>query len=166
MRKPRGRDDLPGRISDNEKRCIEGLPPGEQARLLQSIKYEGSSKHKRRPHLFGLQPFLGPRADETYCDETAGVTPAQMPQAKALLLTAVTAGLVGRRMLWSVAPSGWIFEFRITNASQDSFHGYPLLPTDPMAEKVYRAFATWAHAEGTQQDQNCAAACKNFYGIR
>ena len=38
-------------------------------RLLDTVHYEGSSKHKRHPHLFGLEPFNGERDDATLCDE-------------------------------------------------------------------------------------------------
>lgn len=166
MLKPKSRNDLPVRMSENNKRKIAGVEEAEQARLLRTIKYEGHSKHKRNPHRFGLEPFRGIRSDETFCDETAGFEPEDMGQTTILLHRAVRSGMMGRQMLWGVAASGWIFEFRPTNIAQDSFHGYPMLPSDPFAELVWRAFTTWADVSGTQDDKLSAQACKRFYGFR
>lgn len=165
MRKPKSRDELPKRRSYNNKRRID--PPGdaELKRMFEVVRYEGSSKHKRNPHLFGLPAFRGLRADETFCDETAGVRPDQMGEAVELLQQAVTAGLVGREMLWAVAETGWIFEFQVTNADQASYHGYPVLPSDPMAEVVCKTFSGWADEKGSEAQRRAAYACRIFYGI-
>ncbi len=46
------------------------IPPDDLIeRMLDTVHYEGSSKHKLHPHLFGLEPFNGGRDDATLCDE-------------------------------------------------------------------------------------------------
>lgn len=137
------------------------------ARLLDTVHYEGSSKHKRSPHLFGLEPFNGDRDDATLCDE-ADFQPDQMADIPALVQRGIRAGLIGHtaRLLWTVADDGWIFEARETNRETAQFHGYPILPEESIGRLVFNRFADWANAHGTDADRSAAAACRLRYDFR
>lgn len=50
------------------------------------------------------------------------------------------------RLLWSIDDNGSIYEARLTNEGQALYHGYPLLPGDPVASKVLSRFRDWAYA--------------------
>ncbi|MCE2423661.1 MAG: hypothetical protein J4F45_00915 [Pseudomonadales bacterium] len=136
-------------------------------RLLDTVWYEGSSKHKRHPHLFGLEPFNGDRDDATLCDET-DFQPAQVPEIPAPIQRGIRAGLIGHtaRILWTVADDGWIFEARETNRETAQFHGYPLLPEEAIARLVFDRFAGWADDQGTPADRSAGAACRLRYDFR
>jgi hypothetical protein len=108
-RKPNKRSDIPARNSDNDKRRLDAVPdPAVIATLLASAQYRGSSKHKRSPHLFNLEPYNGARGDETLCDEHANFGVQDMARIPALLSRGITAGLIGGRILWTVADDGWL----------------------------------------------------------
>ena len=143
-------------------------PPGHLIeRMLQIVHYEGSSKHKLHPHLFGLQPFNADRDDATLCDE-ADFQPDQMAGIPALLQRGIRAGLIGHtaRLLWTVADDGWIFEARETNRESAQFHGYPILPEESIGRLVFDRFTNWANAHGAPADRSAAAACRLRYNFR
>ncbi len=129
--------DLPPRRSDNDKRRLVHDPsPVELAALADAVIYQGSSKHKLRPSLYGLPPYRGDRGDATLCDRDAGFEPSDMPQIPSMIRRGIEAGLVdqGWRIFWAVADDGSMFEFRLTNATQSEYHGYPLRRTEAIAE--------------------------------
>ena len=136
-------------------------------RLLDTVHYEGSSKHKRHPHLFGLEPFNGERDDATLCDE-ADFRPDQMGEIPALAQRGIRAGLIGHtaRILWTVADDGWIFEARETNPETAEFHGYPVLPEESIAPLAVDRFSPWADDLGTPVDRSAATACRLRYDFR
>ena len=78
------------------------------------------------------------------------------------------AGLIGHgnRIIWAVADDGWIFEGRLTNVATNEFHGYPVRPSEAIAELVYKRFSSWAITRGTSQDQLAAKACRDRYGFK
>ena len=80
----------------------------------------------------------------------------------------IKSGLVGEegRIIWAVANDGWMFEFRQTNVMQSEYHGYPLRPTEAIAEPVFRRFARWAQEQGAQTDQDAAVSCRRRYRFR
>ena len=135
--------------------------------MRDTVWYEGSSKHKLHPHLFGLEPFNGERDDATLCDE-ADFQPAQMAEVPTLIERGISAGLIGhtRRILWTVADDGWIFEARETNPDTAQFHGYPILPEESIARLVFDRFALWANERGTPADRAASASCGLRYGFR
>lgn len=135
--------------------------------MLDTVHYEGSAKHKRHPHLFGLEPFNGDRDDATLCDE-ADFQPEQTAEIPALLQRGIRAGLIGHtaRLLWAVADDGWIFEARETNPATAQFHGYPVLPEESIGRLVFNRFAAWANAHGTPADRPAATACRIRYDFR
>ena len=153
------------RGSHNEKRRLMANPGDDLIqRLLHNVRYEGSPKHKRHPHLFGLEPFNGKRDDATRCDE-ADFDPDQIDEIPALIQRGIQAGLIGHsaRLLWTVADDGWIFEARETNRETTEFHGYPVLPEEPIARLVFDRFANWANHRGTSADRSAVTACRLRY---
>lgn len=156
------------RRSDNDKRRLMSSPTDDliQAKL-NTVSYEGSSKHKRHPHLFGLPPFDGHRGDATLCDD-AGFEPARMSEVPTLIQRGIRAGLIGHtgRILWTVSNDGWIFEARETNRDTDQFHGYPILPEEAIAQLVFDRFSAWAGAHGSADDRSASDACRLRYDFR
>lgn len=169
MKKPPRRIDIPPRDSDNAKRRLHPAPdPALMERLCGAARYAGYAKHKAAPADFGLPPYNKPRGDATLCDGHARFTPSQVSSIPRLLRRGIRAGLIGDspRIIWTVGDDGWIFEGRITNAEQDEYHGYPVRPTEPIAEPVYRRYAHWAQVRGDEQDREAAARCRAMYGFK
>jgi hypothetical protein len=88
-----------------------------------------------------------------------------MGRIGAMMRTGIMAGLVGEigaadepRIIWAIDPNGWVYEARVTNAGQPSFHGYPLLPGDAMATKVVRRFERWVY----DSDDKTLYACDDL----
>ena len=160
---------LPPRRSGNNKRRLLTDPSEALINdLLRRAHYGPSAKHKRHPHLYGLEPFRGNRGDATLCDAHAGFTPAQASTIPALLERGIQAGLIGdtQRVIWTVADNGWIYEARRTNPASHEFHGYPLRPGELVVASIYRRFATWADVHGTPADRTAALECRHRYGVR
>ena len=142
MNRPAKRPNLPARRSNNDKRRLLADPdPDYIAQLRQDITYQGSSKHKQNPHLYGLTPFQGNRGDATLCDRDANFGPTHLRSIPRMIRRGLQAGLVGENgIIWAVADNGWIYEARITNVGQTEYHGYPVRSTEPIAEIVYKRF--------------------------
>lgn len=166
MKRPKPRPKLPTRRSNNDKRRL--LPDPTQyylQTLRRAVRYVGSSKHKKHPHLYGLDPFRGIRGDATLCDRDAGFGVAAMPTVPAIIDRGLLAGLVGTSdMIWGVADDGWIFEARVTLPGRSEYHGYPVRPSEAIAWPVYKRFLEWAENHGSQEDRQAAANCKQRYG--
>jgi hypothetical protein len=152
------------------------LHPNPQRAALDSLEaravYNGIPKHKEEPLKFGLPLYTGRRGDETLCDRDAGFTPDERNTVPPLLIRGIRAGLVGHierqgvpTILWSVSDQGWIFEARITNVGLADYHGYPVRPSESIAEQVYRRFLDWARVQGTDLDRKAAANCRALYGF-
>ena len=166
VKKPAKRPNVPVRNSNNDKRRMLSNPdPNYVNQLKQHVRYQGSSKHKRSPHAYGLPTFSGKRGDATLCDKDAGFQNIQaIPQ---LIKRGLDAGLVGEQgIIWAIADDGWIFEARITNRGTTEYHGYPVLPSEPIAEKVYKRFSEWAEQFGNQSARQAAVRCKDLYGFK
>lgn len=168
LRRPRQRPNVPARRSNNDKRRLLAAPTQQYLqKLRQDVRYIGSPKHKELPHLYGLQPFLGRRGDATLCDRDAGFNVGAMSSIPAIIDRGLEAGLVGTNgMIWGVADDGWIFEARITIPGQTEYHGYPVRPSEAIAQPVYERFVKWAQSHGGQTDRQAAANCKQLYGFR
>lgn len=165
-KRPNKRPDIPARNSDNDKRRLDAtLDPAVIAALLAHAWYRGSPKHKRNPHLFNLQPYNGKRGDETLCDEHANFGVQDMAGIPALLTRGIIAGLIGGRVLWTVADDGWIFEARLTNVGQQEYHGYPVRPTEAIAKPVYERFVEWTVQSKSAAEIVAALACAARYGF-
>ena len=168
MKRPAKRPNLPARRSNNEKRRLL-LNPGPEyiARLRRDITYQGSSKHKKNPHRYGLTPFRGSRGDATLCDRDANFQPAHLNTIPQMIERGLEARLVGENgIIWAVADNGWIYEARITNVGQTEYHGYPVRSTEPIAEMVYKRFKEWVNAYGNQMAHQAVEQCKTLYGFR
>lgn len=168
MKKPPERTDIPPRNQDNNKRRLEkDVSSKAIAELDAKAFYRGSSKHKRNPSIFSLEPFLGDRGDSTLCDEHANFQPADMAKIPELIHRGVQARLVGKNaLLWTVADNGWIFEGRLTNVVTTEYHGYPVRPTEAIAEKVYRRYSAWAFDRGNVADREAAIKCAELYKLK
>lgn len=169
MKKPKSRIDLPPRESDNDKRSLHPAPDqAEIQRLCKTVHYVGHPKHKASPVAYGLPPYHKPRGDATLCDTHAGFAPSQMSTIPRLLRRGIKAGLIGEtpRILWAIGDDGWIFEGRITNTGQNEYHGYPVRPSEPIAEAVFLRFKRWAQANGKPQDLAAAERCQALYGFK
>jgi hypothetical protein len=166
VKKPLKRPDIPPRSRDNDKRrLVKDVSSSQIAELRESVKYGGSPKHKRNPRRFGLEPFHGDRGDATLCDEHASFRPEDMALVPKLIQRGLRAGLIGTN-LWTVGDSGWIFEARVTNVAQSEYHGYPVRPSEAIAEPVYRRYCAWAQAEGDLSDKQAARNCADLYRFR
>jgi hypothetical protein len=166
LQEPPRRIDIPPRNSGNRKRALDDHVPAERiAHLLQTVTYEGSSKHKRFPHRFKLPPFRGERGDATLCDAHAHFEPEDWPSIMPMIQRGLRAGLVGTN-IWGVADNGWIFEGAVTNVTKSEYHGYPVRPSEPIAGEVYRRFRRWVDAQGSQRDKQAAANCAARYRFR
>jgi hypothetical protein len=166
MKKPISRENLPSRKSENRKQKLNTMINSHEARARYGTPvYEGSSKHKQNPHLFGLEPFRGHRGDRTLCDKHASFSPIDMKRIPVLLERALRVPLVGSH-LWTVDDNGWIYELAVTNATTNEHHGYPLRHSDAIAEIVFRHFQRWAFQEGSEGDRAAASACQQRYGFR
>ena len=160
---------LPPRRSDNDKRRLAQTPSRQRLALMAgTATYAGSSKHKLHPHLYDLPPYNGDRGDATLCDRDADFQPADMRRIPDMMRRGINAGLVdeGERIIWSVADDGAMFEFRLTNATQAEYHGYPLRSTEAIAALVFRRFNAWARRNGTPEDRGAAAACRRRHRFR
>ena len=168
MKKPRKRPVLPARRSNNDKRRLIANPaPDYIEELRRNITYQGSSKHKQHPHLYGLTSFQGDRGDATLCDRDANFQPSDLNSIPQMIQRGLRAGLVGESgVIWAVADNGWIYEARITNVEKTEYHGYPVLATEPIAEVVYGRFKEWVQRHGNQSARRAVQQCKMLYGFR
>ena len=96
-----------------------------------------------------------------------------MVHVPGLLIRRISAGLIGSRVedgvpsiLWTVSDQGWIFEARITNIGQAEYHGYPVRPSEAIADLAYARFSAWARLHGSDSDWQAAANCQALYGFR
>lgn len=165
MRRPSARRDRRPRRPDNLKRRL--LPqPSETLieRLVGSVFYGGSEKHKMHPIAFGLSISGGSKGDATLCDEHAGFTSDKMSTIPNLIERGLRAGLVGRRnLIWTVGDDGWIFEGRPTNVGTSEYHGYPVLRGEAIARPVYERYSEWASTSGSDPDRIAAEQCRIRY---
>lgn len=163
MRRPQKRSEIPPRNSDHDGRRLAALTnPNTVPLHYRNVRYEGSSKHKRHPHLFELEPFRGDRGDRTLCDDHASFSWADRGRIPKLISRGLSAQLVGTR-IWTIDDNGWIYELSVTNSVAELYHGYPIRPSEAIAKIVYKRFDAWASQHGTEADKNAAAACKSRY---
>lgn len=143
------------------------------ARLADRVQYHGIAKHKANPTAFGLPLEARRYGDATRCDEHAGFRPTDMASLPSMLRRGILAGLVGGSLdsgvptvIWAIGNTGWIFEARITNVEQAEYHGYPVRPTEAIAEVVYQRFSDWVRNHGDGDARRAATACRDLYGFK
>ena len=102
-----------------------------------------------------------------------GFQPGDMAIIRGLVIRGLSAGLIGSRVedgvpsiLWTVSDQGWIFEARITNIGRAEYHGYPVRPSEAIADLVYARFSTWARLHGGDSDRQAAVNCQALHGFR
>jgi hypothetical protein len=143
------------RSSHNAKRRLISSPiePSVAQSLSAHISFEGSGKHKLKPRAFGLEPGASD-ADDTYCDGHADFSPEDVRRVPELIRRGIRASLLDGRasqedplLFWTVDDNGWIYEFKLTNPGQGVYHGYPMLPTDPLAKTLIRRYDDWVHGQ-------------------
>ncbi len=111
--------------------------------LSRKVYYSGNPVHKRNPGDFGLIPPSAPRANKSLCD-VAGIF--KRAEAVRLLSEGIRRGTVSvqeeedgwPRVVWAVTEDGIILEARSDRSPSGSYHGYPLLPGNPMEKDVTR----------------------------
>ena len=119
--------------------------------LALEFKYEGHPKHKMHPHAYGLATFSGRRGDATFCDLHAKFPPGRMHLLKGLFQDGIKAGLTGANdtahdeptIVWCIDDNGWIFEARITTASQAVYHGFPVRAGEAIAQEVIKRYSDY-----------------------
>jgi hypothetical protein len=112
------------------------------------VRYGGNPKHKKDPGDFGLIPPAAhngqdpERGNDALCDVSHVRT---REEAQRLLEEAFRSGFVDARrdgvwpkVVWVVA-DGHVFEARLENRGQGTYHGYPLPYRDPMRAVVLKA---------------------------
>jgi hypothetical protein len=120
---------------------------------LGRIRFEGSGKHKLEPRAFDLAPAPSD-GDDTYCDGHADFTPQEVSRIPDLIQRGIRANLLDARsshddplLIWTIDDNGWIYEGKLTNPGQGIYHGYPVLPTDPLAKTLIRRYGDWVNAQ-------------------
>jgi hypothetical protein len=108
--------------------------------LSKRVQYTGNPVHKKNPGDFGLNPPSSPRADKTLCDQARIF---QKEAAAALLREAVLKGMISEQerngfpqQIWAVSTNGIPLEAQLENQNRGTYHGYPLLPSNPLWREV------------------------------
>lgn len=102
--------------------------------------YGGNPEHKKNPGDFGLSPPAMPRQGKSLCDE-AEIFSRQ--EALSLIKRGLEQGLVSvqerngwPQNVWAIAPNGVPLEAMLENSATGAYHGYPMLPFDPLIKDV------------------------------
>jgi hypothetical protein len=166
MSRPPRRNALPQRDDAQRKRFLYDISQvPELATRFNGIRYGCTGKHKSNPYIFGVAPYHGKDSERSLCDHHAGFGKPDLPRIPALLVRSEAASLAGN-LTWTIDDTGWIFEMQITNAGQNEWHGYPMLPTDPFARSVWLRFSGWADRHGQAADRGAAMACALRYELK
>lgn len=132
---------MPRRLRPNPNRKIRSQSEPETLReLANKVHYGGNPVHKRNPGDFGLAPPSRPMPDKTLCDPSGVFT---RKVALKLLREGIERGCISEqedngfpRMVWSVDENEYVFEAKLDNRDQGSYHGYPLPQDDVFREAV------------------------------
>jgi hypothetical protein len=127
----------------NPKRRIDTIADSARLALLSSkVVYVGSGFHKRNPGQFGLLIPAQPRPNKTLCD---AVHISEPRVAQQLLENGVKFGLISVQRrgdlpqnIWAVGPGEVALESQLDNVERGTYHGYPMLPDDPLTKEVLR----------------------------
>lgn len=120
------------------------------ADLSRKARYSGNPVHKRNPGDFRLVPPSAPRPSKSLCDAARIFNRAV---AIRLLREGIRRGTVSvqeeeggwPRVVWAVTETGTILEARSDRSPPGSYHGYPLLPEDPLKKEVTRRWKEKEH---------------------
>lgn len=118
------------------------------ADLVQRVIYGGNPEHKKNPGDFGLVPPSGPRPGKSLCDEAHVFS---RKQALNYLKQGLAKGLISDRSkgvwpqnIWAVTESGVPLEAQLENPEIGSYHGYPMPPSDPLADEILMQWSSRA----------------------
>ena len=129
--------------SYNPKRRIQQSPePEELTRLVEHVKYGGNPDHKKWGGNFGLTRRAPPRPATTL-REDVGISTKE--QALELLQEGARRGLISARLfngfpqnIWAVTADGVAPEAQLENRTQGTYHGYPVLESDPLQSTIVK----------------------------
>ena len=129
---------MPKRQGNNPKRRIadEGSFTKKALKdLNRSVRYEGSSLHKKNHADYGLDPPVNPRSHKSLCD---GKRPVPLKKATKLFRNGLKLGMVSEfregecpKYVWAVDEEGETYEAKLGGDGQ-SYHGYRLGNDDKM----------------------------------
>ena len=129
----------------NPKRKLRPVPAAAQTveqlkALSKAASYGGNPEHKRNPGDFALSPPAMPRQGKSLCDDAQIFNRAE---ALRLVKKGLERGIVSvqerngwPQNVWAVAENGVPVEAMLENAETGAYHGYPMLPIDPLIENV------------------------------
>jgi hypothetical protein len=132
------------RTTTNPKRRLRNvmnLPiQAERDSLAARANYGGNPVHKRNPGDFNLIPPSAPRQNKTLCD---GANIFRRTDALELLRQGIQRGLISEQErngwpqnVWAVTEEGVALESQLDNEEIGSYHGYPMLSDEPLADDV------------------------------
>ena len=132
------------RTTTNPKRRLRdvaNLPTQEEREdLAERASYVGNPVHKRNPGDYGLSPPSAPRQNKTLCD---GANIFVRADAWALLREGIRRGLISvqerngwPQNVWAVTEDEIALEAQLDNEEIGSYHGYPMLPDEPLRDVV------------------------------
>lgn len=134
------------RSGNNPKRRVVGngiLSAGQLDELLQRVRYVGSGHHKRRPADYGFER-TNPRPTKSLCDANRVIG---LEEAQSLLAAGIRNGMISMptedgfpKYIWSLAPSGEVFEAKTHPNTEGLYHGYPLEAEDDMRSYVLKCW--------------------------
>lgn len=132
---------MPKRQGNNPKRRIadEGSFTEEELKeLIRSVRYEGSSLHKKNHADYDLDPRVNPRSHKSLCD---GKRPVPLREATKLFKSGLKSGMVSEfgdgespKYVWAVDEEGEAYEAKLGGDGQ-SYHGYRLGDDDKMMRR-------------------------------
>ena len=130
----------PRRTANPKRKLVEPTVAAEFRSLGSHVSYGGNPEHKRNPGDFNLSPPAIPRQGKSLCDD-AGVVRRQ--DALDLLKRAFERGTVSvqarngwPKNVWAVTEGGVALEAMLENHETGAYHGYPMLPIDPLRDEV------------------------------
>lgn len=143
LQKPAQRKYNPKRtiLSDEQYLEIKGTLEKKSA----DLKYDGKPEHKRAPVKYGFPPPTKPREAKTFCDDYEDFTLkcACKLLRKGFLLgmhDARTTGDGWPKHIWAVSEKGTALEAKPSGGISGTYHGYPMVDTDPLKEKVLKVW--------------------------
>jgi hypothetical protein len=122
--------------------AADALTLAERAGLAARVIYGGNPEHKRSPGDYGLTPPASPRPGKTLCDGDRVILKSE---AVGLLQAGLRKGTTSAaspegwpQNVWAVSDSNQVFEAQLENATQGTYHGYPMPEDDDFREIVLK----------------------------
>ena len=116
-----------------------------RASLVEHLAHGGNPEHKARPNDYGLSPPTNPRPGKTLCDAQA---PFPRQDAYDLLVSGVMRCMSSERCsgevpqnIWAVLGNETAYEAQLENATQCTYHGYPMPNDDDFRAVILREWS-------------------------